>query len=75
MRGEGDYEMNPIREIILRNDDICECGHPRAAHDEIKCWVIEPGDRIDPDLPCDCNGFVFWKRNEERQRLKVEEAD
>ncbi len=68
MRGEGDYEMNPIREIILRNDDICECGHPRAAHDEIKCWVIEP---------CDCNGFVFWKRNEDKgisRGMKMTEA-
>ena len=50
--------------------EICECGHPRIAHisGNEKCTAVErggysfsEGGQMDPDYPCDCEKYVFWK--------------
>ena len=50
--------------------ELCECSHPRSAHisGNEKCTAVDYGSysfsegrQIEPDYPCDCEEFVFWK--------------
>ena len=68
--GELEFSVILCDECKKCKNEICECGHPRITHvlGNEKCTVIEyggysfsEGRQMEPDYPCDCDKFVFWK--------------
>ena len=68
--GELEFAVILCDECQKFKNEICECDHSRTAHvsGNGQCTAVESGGysfsegrQMDPDYPCDCEKFVFWK--------------